>query len=611
MSKSLSIKEIKENQENILTDMTSSLVTIKYLPPEQIKNNLDLMLHQTKIQNEDIICDSIAELSKVIIKIHSKYPEKGKKILKFLDTNIQDFINKIELLNKKIEEYYLSPEVYLQGCKTQLISICYSLKQLDKNTNFETLRKSLEVQFKLFNDEYEKAIKVVDMMEKKCKKYSYQSFRNGLDNSFFILKGLWSMKYYLWFLARILYSVNKLVIIPGDLELSFAGILRIAAAVCIAFATDPILLARGQRMIIDFFGMIAFKIFTMPLNMFVNMKKFFNNRFFDILYYVSHYYILSSTTFLQGILRYICIIITNTYTLINSGILINEVIDEIKKTADALFQSGLNGLMVLGNFLINLPSASYNFILNQFAGTQGIIESVWQNISCFLGTKILGLSTCGENIENKTEIIIETENIGKRMRATLQSGKIQLSDRMNIQTAEVNSAIAQKLDAYGHFEKAVNALIPKQEGGGALIIGDIKEFSSTLKDAIKVLPVEQSGQVLATMVKIADEKDGPIIVQGVVDAAREAVKEKIEEEIKNIQDKFLKVFDILDTEKIDIETDGVSYQKLLKTLKFSELDKEARLIGANNSVTSEYLVSFIYIITVISLLFSFFKPLFG
>ena len=173
MSKSLSIKEIKENQENILTDMTSSLVTIKYLPPEQIKNNLDLMLHQTKIQNEDIICDSIAELSKVIIKIHSKYPEKGKKILKFLDTNIQDFINKIELLNKKIEEYYLSPEVYLQGCKTQLISICYSLKQLDENTNFETLRKSLEVQFKLFNDEYEKAIKVVDMMEKKCKKYKY------------------------------------------------------------------------------------------------------------------------------------------------------------------------------------------------------------------------------------------------------------------------------------------------------------------------------------------------------------------------------------------------------------------------------------------------------
>ena len=55
----------------------------------------------------------------------------------------------------------------------------------------------------------------------------------------------------------------------------------------------------------------------------------------------------------------------------------------------------------------------------------------------------------------------------------------------------------------------------------------------------------------------------------------------------------------------------MNYQKILETTKFERLYKAAKSIGTTETFIKEDIVSFLYIPTIISIMFSFFKPLFG
>lgn len=613
---SLTSREIRENQVDILTDTISSAILVDKLPEKENKKILDLLEHQVQSQSEDLICDSAIGLSKVIINIRKRNIKDGENIIRMIDKYIQRSINQIEEIKTLVKDNYLSPEKYFKSFAAQLKAVCETFNNIDENIDTAKFINILETEFEYLDVEYIKSKKMIQDTLKKCveksRSYSYRAFEKGWDYSIFILKGLWNLKYRLWFLGRVLYSVIDLVVIPGDLELSFAGILRIAGAVCIAFASDPILLARGQRMIIDVFGFVAFQIFkiiTFPFFAIFNVESLFNTRIFKIVYYIGHYYMLTSTKFLQSILKYICVLMTNVYPIWQSGAdLGNLVKAEILEVAKNIVEAGLNGLNVLGNFLVNIPSETYNVIVNTYASAKNVLETVWDTIKCF-GLFVTGNSCNTEEIPNSFNTTIVRDKMEKLLKTNKFSINETISIPVNITqnvTSEKGAALVQQTKSY-YFTKAITSLIPQNETAITIPEANIQQFTSTLKEAIKILPVQDSAAILSTIAKVADEKDGPIIVKAIVDASKDAASEKLKENIEQFGEKVTKIFS---TEKVT-DVEGLNYQKILETTKFERLYKTAKSIGTTETFIKEDIVSFLYILTILSIAFSFFKPLFG
>jgi hypothetical protein len=610
---SLTPKEIKENQVNILTNTISSAILVENLPEEQNKKILDLLEHQVKSQSDDIICDSAIGLAKVIINIRKRNMKDGEIVIRKLDKYIQRSINQIEEIKKLVTDNYLAPEKYFKSIADQLRAVCETFNKLDENINTAKFINVLEVEFDDLDMEYQKSKKMIEETLKKCvdksRSYTYRAFQNGWDYSVFILKGLWNLKYRLWFLGRVLYSVMNLVVIPGDLELSFVGILRIAGAVCIAFATDPILLARGQRMIIDFFAYIGYG----GLN-FITVGFFgflFNRfaRFHKILYYITHYYMLTSTKFLQDILKYICVLMTNVYPIWKSGKDLGNIVwVEITELAQNILEAGLNGLNILGNVLVNLPSETYNVIMNSYASAKNVLETVWDSIKCF-GLYFVGGTCTTEEIPNT----FNTTIVKDKMEKLLKTNKFSMNEPISIPiqiteniTSGKGSALVQQTKSY-YFKKAITSLIPQNETAITIPRENIQQFTSTLKEAIKILPAQDSAAILTTIAKVADETDGPVIINAIIEASKDAASEKLKENIDEFGEKLGKIF----TTEEGPDSEGLNYQKVLETTKFERLYKAAKSIGTTEPLIKEDIVSFLYILTILSIVFSFFKPLFG
>jgi hypothetical protein len=614
---SLTPKEIKDNQVNILTDTISSAILVDNLPEEENKKVLDLLEHQVKSQSEDLICDSAIGLSKVIINVRKRNFKDGEKIIRMLDKYIQRSINQIEEIKTLVADNYLSPEKYFQSFASQLKAVCQTFNKLDENIDTAKFINVLEVEFDDLDLEYKKSKKMIQDTLKKCveksRSYTYRSFQKGWDYSVFMLKGLWNLKYRLWFLGRALYSVIDLVVIPGDLEYSFAGILRVAGAVCIAFATDPILLARGQRMIIDVFGFVIHKIINFITVGFFDtifrVESFTNTRFYKILYYIAHYYMRTSTKFLQEILKYICFLMTNVYPIWQSGAdLSNIVKEEILILSKKILDAGLNGLNVLGNVLVNLPSETYNVIVNSYASAKNVLETVWDTIKCF-GLSIVGGSCTTEQTTNTFNTTIVKDKMEKLLKSNKFSMNEPLTIPINITENLVSgkgSALVPQTKSY-YFTKAITSLIPQNETAITIPQENMKQFTSTLKEAIKILPAQDSAAIISTIAKVADEKDGPIIVNAILEASKDAAGEKLKENIDEFGERLTKIFT---TEK-QPETDGLNYQKILETTKFERLYKAAKSIGTTDALIKEDIVAYLYILTILSIFFSFVKPLFG
>ena len=321
------------------------------------------------------------------------------------------------------------------------------------------------------------------------------------------------------------------------------------------------------------------------------------------------YYMLTSTKFLQEILKYICFLMTNVYPIWQSGADLGNIVKiEIEELAKKILEEGLNGLKVVGNILVNLPSETYNVVVNSYAPAKNVLETVWDAIKCFSLSVVGGTCTTGEipNTFNTTIVKDKMENLLKTNKFSMNEPlTIPINFTENVASGKGTALIQQTKSFY--FTKAVTSLIPKNETAITIPQENIQEFTSTLKTAIKILPAQDSAAIISTIVKVADENDGPMIVNAIIEASKDAAGEKLKENIDEFGEKLTKIF----TTDKDPESDGLNYQKILETTKFERLYKAAKSIGTTEALVKEDIVSYLYILTILSIIFSFFKPLFG
>lgn len=580
----MELNVVNENKTEILTDLVSSTIGIETLPVKAKENVLSLLADETKDMHEELICNSITRVSLIIIDIKKKDDVGAKDTIVLLGDLIAKSIDQVGELKKLIYENYLDPEKYLESYAKQLKAICNTFNNYERDIDLNKFRELLKYEFSSLDDEYTISKKKIEKVINACTpvKYTYSGFKNGLRSCFFILKGLWSMKYYLWILGRILYSTTTLVIIPGDLEFSLAGLLRIAGAVCIAFATDPILLGRAQRMIIDLFGKITFFLFTFPLRPFIDFDKMLNTRLANIFYYIAHYFMLSSTTFLKNILSYVCVIITSVYPTWTSGqTILNKVASDIMNTANDIIVAGANGLFVLLNFIYHLPSNTFNYIYNTFSQSSTILSDAWYAISCH-GIKFIG-GKC-----DKDFVPPDLFNLFDRVKTAVSRTFVEQPSQL-VTTKDITPT-------YENYREFAIAMLKDEK---ALTTQNLSNLPQFLVSAFNQLTPKESSALLIELQQFVDPKHSSEFIEAVTVSGVSAAYVNVVQKLEGT------------AEKIKETIEGDIFENALKTTKFDTLYKEAKTIGEKDSLLTQDIVGYLYILSILGIIFSFYFPIFG
>lgn len=579
----MELNVVNEKKTEILSELVSSTIGIETLSVKAKENILNLLTDETKDMSLELICNSITNISLILIDLKEKDNDGVRNTIVLLNELISKSIDQVVELKKLVYENYLDPEKYLESYARQLKTICNTFNKYQRNIDLNKFRELLRYEFSSLEEEYMISKKKIEKVINACTpvKYTYSGFNNGLRSCFFILKGLWSMKYYLWILGRILYSTTTLVIIPGDLEFSLTGLLRIAGAVCIAFATDPILLGRAQRMIIDLFGKITFFLFTFPLRPFVDFNKILNTRLANIFYYIAHYFMLSSTTFLKNILSYVCVIITSVYPTWTSGqTILNKVAKDIMNTANDIIVAGANGLFVLLNFIYHLPSNTFNYIYNTFTQSSTILSDAWYSISCH-GIKFIG-GKCDEDF-----VPPDLSNLFDRVKRAVSSTFAEQPSQL------ATTGIAPTYENYREF--AITMLKDEK----ALTTQNLSNLPQFLVSAFNQLSPKESSALLIELQQFVDPNHSSEFIEAVTVSGVSAAYVNVVQKLEGT------------AEKIKETIEGDIFENALKTTKFDTLYKEAKTISQKESLLTQDIVGYLYILSILGIIFSYFFPIFG